>query len=297
MPATTVIRAALRQRCKVNLRIYTALSPYIDDLPIYIEDNHLRSLQCAKPKGAVAPPKNVQSTFAVRAQINTELSQQTIPRIPKSSPFHQFPDFESFYELVPYLSLAFSDGDFTPEIAARFNLSPNTNEFTHFLKIVDAKSPSEAGRTILETDEYTGTQTLTLPIYHHPPPNRRRDYTLLSDRQLLAARDFLSLALPYFSEGRPNLKKRGSSDMAHVLMTAPKGIGGAVDVMSIAACYLSYASMVDIDTVVEHMDEAIGYGGKGWVGVIGEDGLDRIAQVTDSEERLPQLQTTPKRLN
>jgi len=226
------------------------------------------------------------------------------------------------HEFLPFLFIAFSDGQYTSEsLRASYGV-----DFTHVLKVAHPSmvTNDNPGCINADIDPTTGAQTLTLTIpspHSHSrssstssaygdilnaSPSRRRKakggrrhartgisqrmFTLLTEDQLLAARDFLSLALPYYLEARPTTRKAGASENVAVLVTAPGGVGydddgsdkggGAADIISAIACYLSFASETPVETVLSYVDEEECLGDE-WKDAISrdEDGVGFVQQV------------------
>ncbi|PFH45734.1 hypothetical protein AMATHDRAFT_51498 [Amanita thiersii Skay4041] len=236
-------------------------------------------------------------------------------------------DLQSLHEFLPFLFIAFSDGQYTPtSLKASYGV-----DFTHIIKIahpvVGGKFSTIPGSISTSVNRKLGTQTMTLTIPSPSTfsPGHKRTYsigrkqgrrharvgftqrmhTLLTEEQLLAVRDFLSLALPYYVEARPSSKKHSAEQVA-VLITAPgspkrqqqygsddydfdgygngygnnnnsnnipekiSDHGGAADVISAISCYLSFASETPVDTVLAYIDEEEGLGDE-WKDAVSRD--------------------------
>jgi len=248
-------------------------------------------------------------------------------------------DLQSMHEFLPFLFIAFSNGQYTPaSLKASYGIG-----FTHIVKIAYPSLLSDdcPGSISTSVNKKTGVQTLTLtiaaPQSHsrsssassgygdsmNTSPSRRRlkgrrhartgvsqrMFTLLTEEQLLAARDFLSLALPYYLEARPSTMKVTSENVA-VLITAPGGskpafgmddmeeLGldgfgrasdnngsdkdGAADIISAITCYLSFASETPVETVLAYIDEEECLGDE-WKDAISrdEDGVGFVQKVVE----------------
>ncbi|KAG2338275.1 hypothetical protein BDR05DRAFT_969347, partial [Suillus weaverae] len=145
--------------------------------------------------------------------------------------------------------------------------------FSHVLRIEPVEDIAASGSRSEEMMEgVLRTQKLTLKC---PRQGRSWGYTALSASQLLAARDYLSLIMPYSSCVVPKHPPRSK---VQLLIVAPAD--RAVDVISVVVCYLAFASGYHADTVMqcigeEKYDEV-------WKGGISQEGLDfveRIARV------------------
>lgn len=250
-------------------------------------------------------------------------------------------DLQCMHEFLPFLFIAFSDGQYTSaSLKASYGI-----DFSHIVKIAypSLLSGDAPGSISTSVNKKTGVQTLTLTIsspqshsrssstgsaygdsVNTSPARRRlkgrrhartgvsqRMYTLLTEEQLLAVRDFLSLALPYYLEARPNTMKVASENVA-VLITAPGGSkpagtddwdlegfglngfghtgygdngsdkGGAADIISAIACYLSFASETPVETVLAYIDEEECLGDE-WKDAISrdEDGVGFVQKVVN----------------
>ncbi|KAG5341032.1 hypothetical protein C0989_012027 [Termitomyces sp. Mn162] len=143
-------------------------------------------------------------------------------------------------------------------------VSADGSLFTHIVKITYASGSWQAGECDLQVDFKRGLLLLNVIV---PAPvglkdetdenKEDRTKTVLTEHQLLVARDFLALALPYYAEAHPRLRVPTynllSSDSVRVMITAPEGKGAAADIMSVAACYLAWASEQPAGTVVKYI--------------------------------------------
>lgn len=286
------------------------------------------------PSNAASTPTFLQDVFTTTHQPAADAYHHQDEEEPNSFSFaYEEPifyaageeDLRSMHEFLPFLYIAFSDGQYTAEsLKASYGV-----EFTHVLKVAHPSMATDdnPGCISSDFDPMTGAQTLTLTIpsphshsHHHSrssstssaygdmlnaSPSRRRVkggrrhartgisqrmFTLLTEDQLLAARDFLSLALPYYLEARPTTKKTVPSENVAVLVTAPAGGynnndgsdngGGAADIISAIACYLSFASETPVETVLSYVDEEECLGDE-WKDAISrdEDGVGFVQQV------------------
>ena len=277
MPA---VRHPLRARCNVSLSVVTCPSASLK--PTKVDTHRGRHTTVKRPKHKAFAP-STYSNIERSAYPSRERETHTL---------------KSFHTLVDSLSFAFSSGSFAPSTLI-LPASLNTR-ITHFVKIIHATNDLRAGRVRSTYDESSETHTLTLvipaPTQYRKYAHRIRDFTLLSDEQLISSRDFLSLALPYYLEARGQelpspispftsfsygfLREQQSrrNDPVHALITAPEG--SAVDVMSVVACYLSFISEKETSTVLSHIDEDVEYVAPEWRGVVGEgEGADIIERV------------------
>ncbi|TFK21938.1 hypothetical protein FA15DRAFT_644892 [Coprinopsis marcescibilis] len=202
-----------------------------------------------------------------------------------TKPMHPQLDFDNFHELIPQLSFAYSQGAYTPRSTYSLEFLPGMNRFTHFVKVVAATKHRKAGDIAIEVDQTTQAHSLFLSVHIRHSRKRRtrsgrhvrilpRNHTILTHQQLIAARQFISMALPY-----PERLESGS----HALVTAPKADGTIADIMSIVVCYLSCASSMPVAEVSNEVDEDMQLRDHGWRSAIGEDGIDIVKQCVEGE--------------
>jgi hypothetical protein len=278
MPAA---RQPLRERCNVKLNVATAISVQESfNTPVYDDDVFTK-------RRRHVPDVRVPFTNAVAEKKNA-----IMPRLHPVNP-SAARGLQSLHELLPYLFISFHTGNRLPAQV----ITKDGTTFTHIVKITHATPKRKAGTMDIGEDAKRGLYTLTLVVPTSPLRGRGRRRvrsrgkvcaTILTDYQLLAARDFLSLALPYYSEARPKNPipgPVGSADQVRVLVTAPAGDTAATDVMTIAACYITFVSRVCAQTVlecIEKEEEVPWY----WKGIIGEgkDGFSLIDYVAEMGE-------------
>ncbi|KAG6902112.1 hypothetical protein C0995_004293 [Termitomyces sp. Mi166 len=253
MPA---IRAhkPLRERCNIQLRVKTTI-------PHDVYDNYdLSSNSPAPRRGRTTTRKPIIMQNSKRVLRQTSKFKSTGESVPQLHPIHT-PTAEglpNLHRLVPYTYVGFHKGRFLPYSM----VSSKGSLFTHVVKITHPSNFWQPGECDLQIDIKRGLLLLDLIV---PASDILRDEadvneeertkTILTEHQLLVARDFLALALPYYAEAHPRLAAYNSrsSDCVRVLITAPEGKGGAADVMSIVACYLAWASEQPAGTVVEYI--------------------------------------------
>ncbi|TFK33816.1 hypothetical protein BDQ12DRAFT_715654 [Crucibulum laeve] len=246
-------RTPLRQRCNVKLRLLTNGS---SNIPASVKsDAPEAGIDCAFSRGQkrVHSPRSCQTgnintqehvlrrskrshtTLTTRAHYDATYTNE--PPTPLPSPSRSSPALElhHHHQLLPYLYLAFSTPQ-RPSKTQKFVAYPspthphatsasNTSEFvsamdgmyTHVIRI--AHSSFDAYRAWAERKGGVYILTLTVPLV---PPRKGSNEILLTDDQLLNARDFLSLALPYYSEERfpDHLPEARSADRVDVLIVA-----------------------------------------------------------------------------
>ncbi|KIJ94830.1 hypothetical protein K443DRAFT_683461 [Laccaria amethystina LaAM-08-1] len=282
MPA---VRHPLRARCNVSLSVVTC--PSASFKPTKVDTQRGRPTNVKRLKHKAFAPSTYSSSE------RSSYPSREIPTYPSRE--RETHTLTSFHTLVASLSFAFSSGSFIPStLILPVSL---TTRITHFVKIIHATDDLRAGRLWSTYDESNETHTLNLvipaPAQHRKYTHRIRDFSLLSDEQLLSSRDFLSLALPYYLEARGQeppspispftsfsydfLREQQSkrNDPVHALITAPEG--SAVDVMSVVACYLSFISEKETSTVLRYIDDDVEYVAPEWRGVVGEgEGVEII---------------------
>lgn len=268
MPA---IRQPLSQRCNVRLNVITAIPPEEDLDSGYVCDEDVSSrlrpilMDVRVPYNGVAGKRNPTPKLH-------PVSKSAAQR------------FHSLHELLPYLFVSFHTGSHLPTEV----VTEDGAAFTHIVKITHETSKRKAGIVEVGRDTKRGLYTLILAVPTSAPRRRgrrrvrttgERNTTLLTEYQLFAARDFLSLALPYYSQTHLSEILEGpigSADRVRVLVTAPAGEGSATDVMSVAACYITFVSGDSAQSVLECIDKEEEVPAV-WKDVVGEsDGIRLI---------------------
>lgn len=196
------------------------------------------------------------------------------------------------------MTLAGMKGQVEKGVFSNANISAAAR--SHQARIPSPLSATEFGMNnnndASSNDSSTSTTTTTTSSCADPSRiSKQRDVPLLSEHQLLIARDFLAHALPCYAraqEGEQPQHEQDEYPPAHVLITAPredvraggedvnaareedqKGEGeeaqasldaeagaksgsvGAVDVMSVATCYLAHCWGEHISKVLEYIDD------------------------------------------
>lgn len=142
--------------------------------------------------------------------------------------------------------------------------------FSHVLRIETVEDVAASGSRSEEMmEDLLMTQKLTLKC---PKQGRSQGHTALSASQLLAARDYLSLIMPYSSRFVP---KHPPHANVQLLIVAPADC--TVDVISVVVCYLAFCSGHHAETVMqcikdEQYDEV-------WKEGILQEGLDFVERV------------------
>lgn len=142
--------------------------------------------------------------------------------------------------------------------------------FSHVLRIEPVEDVAESdSRSEEMMEDLLMTQKLTLKC---PKQGRIQGHTALSTSQLLAARDYLSLIMPYSSRLVP---KHPPHFNVQLLIVAPADC--TVDVISAVVCYLAFCSGHHAETVMqcirdEEYDEV-------WKDGISHEGLDFVERV------------------
>ena len=284
MPA---VRQPLRKRCNVKLSVVTSLSgnTYNDIALISKDDNRVRGRPQRRQRKMEAKRRKLRPS-STQAYLKREVAV-TLPSplpLPRSKA-----NLQSYCELIPFLSIALSDGSLDPSTPQLPPTSSSVIPFTHFIEIHYPTPRLKPGVAWSEYNVKTCTSILNLVVPTTPQHEDQQNQTFLSEHQLLLSRDFLSLALPYRSgaERPPWVDDLPSADMVHVLITAPPGPSGssnaAVDIMSIVACYLTFAGQEETTTVVQCVDAELDAFGSElanvWKGRVKGDGIEIIQKV------------------
>lgn len=241
MPA---IRKPLRERRNVQLNVKTAIPPSPDDYYYYYDDDFAR-------------PSRTKTRKACDARIPyTKVASRKCTTVPRLYHIHT-PTTEglsSLHRLVPYIYVGFHDKHLPPSI-----VSDDGALFTHIIKITPASETHKykPGHCDLQVDLERGLCCLVLTAPGSVRENAKeepRKKTVLTKEQLLLARDFMALALPYYAEAHPRADiPTTSADNVRVLVTAPEQPAAAADIMSVVACYLTFASEEPAETVVGYI--------------------------------------------
>ncbi|RDB16922.1 hypothetical protein Hypma_002390 [Hypsizygus marmoreus] len=248
MPA---LHQSLRERCNIQLKVETAIPTSVDfDTPLYDDEVFTRGrTRTRKPIPDVRVPyaKQKKTDPAVASMLTVGPKLYPVgPAISK--------DLRSLHELVPYVYVSLHEGMHLPcALVAR-----DGTAFTHIVKITHETEKRPAGAVQLMVAPEQGLYTLVLAV---PVPDTsdaskkgERTCTILTEYQLLMACDFLALALPYYSAAHPRDDiPVASADRVRVLISAPVGAGASADVMSVAVCYLSFASEEPAETVLGYI--------------------------------------------
>lgn len=170
--------------------------------------------------------------------------------------------------MVPDLYVAFADADQVDMLCWEAAIP-----FTHVVRIEPVEDPAKSGSRNEETmNGVCRAQELTLRC---PRQKRSVDHTVLSVSQLIAARDYLSLIMPYSSFSVPNLKIRPPCFNVKVLVVAPAD--RAVDVISVVTSYLAFSSGYHAEAVMQCIDEEVH--DEVWKGGISREGLDFVERI------------------
>lgn len=250
MPTT---RQPLRERCNVHLNVKTSIpdevsdnTPTSDEMPSRGRNKNRKDMH-----GPCTRAPRMPSSFDIQGPHLHPLRFTTIR------------DLYSLHQLVPSMFISLHHRNSLPHSL----ITDNGTTFTHIVKITNETPKRKAGTLELIADPKRGLQTLILVV---PVPTQvaslyrtkirntlgtdQRQSTVLTEHQLLATRDFLSLALPYHSIAHPRDDfPIASADIVRVLITAPGAHGVAADVMTIALCYLTFASEEGAETVLGYI--------------------------------------------
>lgn len=186
------------------------------------------------------------------------------------APFDHLSRCYHLQELIEGLYVAFADTDQVDTLCLEAGVP-----FTHVVRIETVEDPMMFGSRSEEMmSGVCNAQKLTFKC-----PTWRRDigYTALSSTQLLAARDYLSLTMPYTGDSSPKI--HAPSFDVKLLLVAPAEC--AVDMMSVVTCYLAFSSGHHAETVMKYIGEEEYYD-EVWKESISRDGLEfveRIARV------------------
>ncbi|KAG6810311.1 hypothetical protein H0H92_012465 [Tricholoma furcatifolium] len=294
MPAIRTLQS-LRERCNVQLNVKT-------EIPHNVYDDYILTATLTSPAGGLGRRRrerarrrpSKRSVLAPKSTTTTRpKDDSTIPYLhPMDTPVSRIKvGLPELHPLVPGMYLSFTKDKFLP---AKM-VSSHGSLFTHVVKIIHHRSGVDhVGDVDIKVDERRGLCLLGLVV---PAPDDEcygdededeeyeRTETVLTENQLLAARDFLALALPYFAEAHPPAEEalasaRTPPDDARVLIAAPYAWGAAADIMSIALCYLSWASEEPVNKVLKCIRKEEEYVPPLWRDAVwGKEALTFIQQV------------------
>lgn len=242
--STTIVRRPLRDRIVSPPRICIMysdsthfkrnLGPRFDNVP------RRRRVSGPTVQRATPPPTNITLT---PTNINVKTKR----------------DDACIKELIPGLFVACSN---SAEVPIKH---PRNGHFTHFIHLSFEGEDDEKLITRMAYDD--GAQLLRLNI----PKQFSNDNKLtLTSPQLLTARNFLSLAMPYTY----HLADDHSEYAARSILIATSKHHTA-DAMAVATCYLAYESGESAHIVLELLDEEDDIHGT-WRGVVTEGGASLI---------------------
>ncbi|KIK97635.1 hypothetical protein PAXRUDRAFT_135930 [Paxillus rubicundulus Ve08.2h10] len=253
-------RLSLRERCRVSFTVQTA--PFNES-----PETQARIYQTLEPR------KNNLPRRSVRVRVPTPppypIALEDVFDTPDAGPSDYLTEKSHLEEIIHGLFVAFADDDFEAAALRTYE----HREFSHIVQVtLGPEGEVVAGRGE-ETLRYgIGTQKLRLSC----PTERSGDGpTVLSSDQLLAARDFLSLAMPYSNYKLPFMPK--SHCDVKLLVVAPRD--RTVDAISIVVCYLAFASGKPAATVLQYINEVEEFDVV-WKGdTLGLDGMDFVEKV------------------
>jgi len=295
MPA---IRQPLRKRCNVQLSVITCVSyNTCDDIVLISKDETpIRGRPQKRQRKVTAKGRKLKSRHSSTPACPKREADIIVPSslplplpLPRSKGTHHL---QSYCELIPFLSIALSDGLFDPSTLLPPITSASAIPFTHIIRIQYSTPLLNPGLAWSEFHLRTCISVLNLIVPTLQPGQVEQEQSFLSEHQLLLSRDFLSLALPYYCRSEPPAcaDEFPSTDVVHVLITAPPGpflgcmgSSSVVDIMSIVACYLTFVGGEKTATVVECVDSEVNALGSGladvWKGRIKGDGIEVIQRV------------------
>ncbi|KII95510.1 hypothetical protein PLICRDRAFT_218456 [Plicaturopsis crispa FD-325 SS-3] len=250
-------RRTLNERCAVRLKIDT-------DKALSSEPTPLTPLKDSVPY----PSTLFRSTKRRVSPLAPRFSFGASGMAPSACP----PQAELYglQEMIPGLHVAFSQ-DLLPGAELRSYPWYHADCFTHMICVAPShEGDRDVGNVAVSLDD-NGAQRLRLVV---PVLATDDGVTQLSGDQLIAARDFCSLALPYSDRPEDNT---GRDLTARVLITTPGG--RAVDAVSIAICYMAYVAKKEVQGVMEtfNAEEDLPVFWKGSMSLDGKEFLEEVA--------------------
>ncbi|KAG2158653.1 uncharacterized protein EDB93DRAFT_1198690 [Suillus bovinus] len=181
------------------------------------------------------------------------------------APFEYFSRRYHLQEIMVCLYVASADTHEVEMLCAEAGVP-----FSHVLQIEPVEDIAASGSRSEEiVEDVLRTQKLTLKC---PRQGRNRGRTVLSASQLLAARDYLSLVMPYSSSFVPKHPPRFN---VQLLVVAPADY--TIDVMSIVVCYLAFSSGHHAETVMQFIEEE--KYDEVWEGGFSQEGMDFVERI------------------
>ncbi|EGO00563.1 hypothetical protein SERLA73DRAFT_71572 [Serpula lacrymans var. lacrymans S7.3] len=237
---------SLRERCAVNLQVKTSFEP----LDLAISRMRLRSRNIHQlPGWSTAPQKSAlkernymqdYDSFSWEVEVTGDTAILSMNESIELDPVSK----RCLQEIIPGLFVAFVDSD--EELS---DLRANSgHNFTHIIQIAQTQEPlSGPKRETSRHAEDIEILRLFLPLH---PQNKGQVKLQLS--QLLAARDFLAIVMPYSKVAVIPYACQTPSDV-RFLVAVPSGL--PAEAMSMVVSYLTYTSGENAETVVLYMEE------------------------------------------
>jgi hypothetical protein len=264
-------RTSIRERCGITFTLAKAVGP--SPLPQILSKGHLEPRAGSLPRRTRTKPSQVIVVPPRKVVPSCPLSDETAVacnapnRIELTCP----------QPIIPGLLVAFeedaSDGFFVKYEDRKVNKSVKLSildNFTHVVRI----STGESHDTLEESfDVVNGKQLIRLVV---PMGTTDMGVTHLTASQLLAARMFLSAAIPpsprYASRSLTFLHECG----ARLLITAPRD--RPVDAVSVATCFLAHALGCTSEQVLTFINDEQDFS-RLWQGAVSLDGAEFIEDV------------------
>ncbi|KAL4062778.1 hypothetical protein V8B97DRAFT_1877416 [Scleroderma yunnanense] len=267
-------RLSLRERCHVTLTVQTTLNERTRTSIYHALEERLDDLRRSKsgrkytPVVLPTPSPAISSAFSDDGDYKDD----------------SLYDASHLEEILDGLYVAYANDE--NELAALRTFYDR--EFSHILQVALVppiiSSPMSVrigqlsgGRS--EEMAQGGRQTHKLRLAVPALPRIGHTQILLSASQLLAARDFLALAMPYKNCYFPSVPRRCCS--VDLVIVAP--VGRKADILAVLTCYLAYVSGKHAGTVLRYMGETDEYdtewkGGKGVVAAKVVEMVEKVAR-------------------
>ncbi|KAL4079197.1 hypothetical protein J3A83DRAFT_1044171 [Scleroderma citrinum] len=281
-------RLSLRERCHVTLTVQTTLNERTRTSIYHALEERLDDLRRSKsgrkytPVVLPTPSPAISSAFSDDGEYDSESDSEEVtdPSYKDDSLY----DASHLEEILDGLYVAYANDE--NELAALRTFYDR--EFSHILQVAlippIISSPMSVrigqlsgGRS--EEMAQGGRQTRKLRLAVPALPRIGHTQILLSASQLLAARDFLALAMPYKNCYFPSVPRRCCS--VDLVIVAP--VGRKADILAVLTCYLAYVSGKHAGTVLRYMGETDEYdtewkGGKGVVAAKVVEMVEKVAR-------------------
>jgi len=264
-PPVPTLRRPLRERCGFthNLKIHTSFAQQARPGPW-------------SPKGHIQPHRNHlprRRKGQIKRIVLYEDDSATEPKVQEGpEALNALPETEGRHlqEVVPGLFLEFRPADSSVDIARA-----QEERYTHVIDICYPPPGYDSGAVEQAYESRLQRLRLVLPSTSRPTDSQRAGLAL-TDAQLRMARDFLAQTLPYSGVCASQVASQTVPHAVRILLSTPAR--RPTDAMSIAGCYLSFASGKSVETALRFIDDEDNFLSV-WKGEVSEDEIAKVERV------------------